>query len=181
MYLAQMCINPSIPCISPIQKKSSLFLNFTPYFHDYKKLLLSFEFYPLFSRAGGKLLFWKNPSKGCALTLAVEMPPCSTFFRRFWKCVTVSSTLFFKSVNRSSALPLSSADTCRRKYHVSSLKVFKVSMKEFEMMVCFCSTVWRHHSEFFLKYCTLVVVVRLEHSQFHLQSRQPFHCIGTRL
>ena len=42
----------------------SLFLNFTPYFHDCKKLLLSFEFYPLFSRAGGKLLFWKNPSEG---------------------------------------------------------------------------------------------------------------------
>ena len=45
-------------------KKYSLFLNFTPYFHDCKKLLLSFEFYPLFSRAGGTLLFWKNPSEG---------------------------------------------------------------------------------------------------------------------
>ncbi len=59
-----MCINSSIPCMSPIAKKYSLFLNFTPYFHDCKKLLLSFEFYPLFSRAGGKLLFWKNPSEG---------------------------------------------------------------------------------------------------------------------
>ena len=27
------------------------------------KLLLSFEFYPIFSRAGGKLLFWKNASE----------------------------------------------------------------------------------------------------------------------
>ena len=38
------------------------YTNFTPYFHDCKKLLLSFEFYPVFSRAGGKLLFWKNAS-----------------------------------------------------------------------------------------------------------------------
>ena len=59
-----MFINPSIPCMSPIAKNTPYFLNFTPYFHDCKTLLLSFEFYPLFSRAGGKLLFWKNPSEG---------------------------------------------------------------------------------------------------------------------
>ena len=55
-------------------KKYSLFLNFTPYFHNCKKLLLSFEFYfyPLFSRAGGKLLFWKNPSEGSATVLVVQ-------------------------------------------------------------------------------------------------------------
>ena len=49
-------------------KKDSLFLNCTPYFHNSKKLLLNFEFYPLFSRAGGKLLFWKNPSEGSAIS-----------------------------------------------------------------------------------------------------------------
>ena len=65
--IMSICINSSTPCISPIAKKYSLFLNFTPYFHNCKKLLLSFEFYPLFSRAGGKLLFWKNPSEGSAL------------------------------------------------------------------------------------------------------------------
>ena len=67
MYLVQMCINPSIPCISPIQKKSSLFLNFTPYFHDYKKLLLSFEFYPLFSRAGVNYSFGKTLARALHL------------------------------------------------------------------------------------------------------------------
>ena len=48
-------------------QKNSLVLNFTPYFHDCKQLLLSFEFYSLFSRARGKLPFWKNPSEGSVL------------------------------------------------------------------------------------------------------------------
>ena len=55
-----------IPCISPIAKKLLVVLNFTLYFHDCKKLLLRFEFYSLFSRARGKLPFWKNPSEGSA-------------------------------------------------------------------------------------------------------------------
>ena len=62
-----MCINPSIPCISPIAKNTPYFWIFPLIFTIAKKLLLSFEFYPLFSRAGGKLLFWKNPSEGSAM------------------------------------------------------------------------------------------------------------------
>ncbi len=45
-----MCINPSIPCMSPIAKNYSLVLNFTPYFHEH----------------GVNYSFGKNPSEGSA-------------------------------------------------------------------------------------------------------------------
>ena len=64
-----MCINPSIPCMSPIAKNTPYFLILPLIFTIAKKLLLSFEFYPLFSRARGKLLFWKNPSEGSDVPL----------------------------------------------------------------------------------------------------------------
>ena len=45
-------------------KKTPYFLILPLIFTIPKKLLLSFEFYSIFSWAGGRLPFWKNPSEG---------------------------------------------------------------------------------------------------------------------
>ena len=45
-------------------QKTPYFLILPLIFTIPKKLLLSFEFYSLFSRARGRLPFWKNPSEG---------------------------------------------------------------------------------------------------------------------
>ena len=81
-------------------QKYSLFLNFTPYFHDCKKLLLSFEFYPLFSRAGGKLLFWKNPSEGSDRHVRLfSAPTCASQckLRRLRANAQLSALLYSRS------------------------------------------------------------------------------------
>ena len=69
--------------VPDLSQKNSLVWNFTPYFHDCKKLLLSFEFYSLFSRARGKLLFWKNPSEGSA-ERSTDICAIHGFLRRVW-------------------------------------------------------------------------------------------------
>ena len=69
-----------IPCISPIAKKTPYFLILPLIFTIPKKLLLSFEFYSLFSRARGRLPFWKNPSEGSVRMILKQIASTQTVF-----------------------------------------------------------------------------------------------------